>query len=204
MEARAGKPDYPLLATCFPGRSGSKVYSHYRYMMSGKDIDPLDDSSTPKYHFNFDPHIRRYFLQKSESILAKEIRLLSKKGVQITEKMIRQIAIRHYRTPWIAAERAAFQILAKEGKCIYTSCKKIEYTEEFCRLSQKILNLIEEEESENSDGKIHEEEEIEEDDFCQFIRKYNIPAPKFSYNRIKAFLKRSSKSSSAVWMEPCL
>ena len=56
MEARAGKPDYPLLATCFPGRSGSKVYSHYRYMMSGKDIDPLDDSSTPKYHFNFDPH----------------------------------------------------------------------------------------------------------------------------------------------------
>ena len=88
METIGGKPNYPLLAICFPGRSGFKVYNHYCNMISEKDIDSFDLGSNRKYNFNFDPQIRRYFLRKSECILAKEIRLLYKKGVQITEKKI--------------------------------------------------------------------------------------------------------------------
>lgn len=56
-----------------------------------------------------------------------------------------------------------------------------------------LQELVKEEESEFNDGKV-QEEEIEEDNFSHFIFKYNIPALKFSYNWIKAFLKRNKRS----------
>lgn len=157
----------------------------------------------------FDPYIRKYFLHNSEEILAKEIVNLSKKGIQITENTIRQLANQYYHTPWILAERCAYQTIAAKGKSIYKDDKKNQLSDEFLELAenikQKIENLIDKSKTKQKssisttgnpteDDEDLKQQKREEDCLSIIIKSYNLPHPIFSSTWVNAFLKRNRLS----------
>ena len=88
------KPNFPIFTLCFPGRKSKDFYHQFLQLAHDKNLFDLE---CLKHPFNF--FIRRYFLQKTEKTLASEITQLFRKGIQITQNMIHDIAIKYYETP---------------------------------------------------------------------------------------------------------
>ena len=175
---------FPLPFFCFPGRSGKAIYQRYLTLQNECLFNDIKEGEPPHPFYHF---IRRYFLTKSETELAAEIKKLANDGIQITEFKIREMAQSYYIRPWIIAERAAFQYFIHNRLQIFD--ENGEYTEEFKQKHEAILSnfsndLLNLAEQNNSNKAIAE----------SIIKDFGLPSPKFSSTWIKAFFKRNRLS----------
>ena len=79
-------------------------------------------------------------MPKTEKAISDQIKLLSKKGIQVTENMIRDLARQYYVSPWIIAERSTFQYFITNGKQIFKDENKSQYTDEFEQMFDELLS----------------------------------------------------------------
>lgn len=178
-------PVFPLLMMCFPGRSGKAIYHEFLKLIDQKKIDICEGIEQPNKYYSF---IRKYFIPKCEKTLANQIKILSRKGIQITESKIRSMAIQYYKIPWIVCERATFQSFIHDGKEVYKNDD--EYSDDFLEMYNNLLSHF------SNDFKSLAEEEKSRNIMVadSMIEDFGLPKPKFSYPWIKAFLKRNRLS----------
>lgn len=178
-------PSFPLLAMCFPGRSGKSIQHHFLKLIYEKKIE-IPEGTEIQNKF----YLRRYFIPRSEKTLANQIKVMSRKGVQVTEASIRNMAKQYYFSPWIISERATFQLFIKKGIPIFKDEKETEYTEAFLDMYNRLLSNFSNDlkelniENESDNSKIAE----------SMIDEFGLQKPTFSYAWIKAFLKRNRLS----------
>lgn len=179
---------FAFLSLCFPGRTGKQVHKHFMLLVKAGRINDPRSKETKKRH-QFNPICKRYFLPNAEKDLKDEIIELTTKGVHVTEEMVKEKAMVYYKTPWILAERAAYQEFERNGLMIYEGDSE-RYTDEFIQLTEEIRSKF------NIDIAIDEDEEEDyhETVIKEILTKYKLLQPKFTHTWFKKFLKRNRLS----------
>lgn len=136
MEKADSSIIFSFLGLCFPGRTGKQVHTHFLEMLkAGRINDPQIVKSKRKYVF--DPMLKRYFLTNAEKDLAQSLVDITAKGIHVTEDMVKEKALIHYKNSWILAERAAYQ---------YFSLNELEILDEnsntYCEAFKEMMREI--------------------------------------------------------------
>lgn len=181
---------FSFLGLCFPGRTGKQVHAHFLEMLhAGRIYDPRIVKSKQKYVF--DPMIKRYFLTNAEKDLAQSLVDLTAKGIHVTEAMVKEKAMVHYKNSWILAERAAYQYFTLNGLEIRDEDSNI-YCENFKKMMKEIQGNFEITDELLIDE--DEQEELHDKTVMSIIKQYNLPKPKFTHKWFRKFLKRNRLS----------